>query len=98
MEYICFKDAYDALVKDNNGVLPDLYEITDVTISSNMCNSSEKITVADVVAHALVEMSTFRPVKPAILLIETEQFYLPITASEPLQLDKLLDQAMVSIN
>lgn len=98
MEYTCYRDAYDALVKDNDGVLPDLYEITDVIISSNVCNLLGKLTVADVVAHALVEMSTSGPVKSDISLIRTEQLYLPITASEPLQLGKLLNQAMVSIN
>lgn len=98
MEYTCYKDAYDALVKDNDGVLPDLYEITDIIISNNICNLAGKLTVADVVAHALVEMSTSGPVKSDIALIRTEQLYLPITASEPLQLDKLLDQAIVSVN
>lgn len=95
MEYSCYKDAYDALVKDNEGVLPDLYELTDITISSNLCNSVGVLTVADVVAHALVEMSVSKPSNPQI---RTEQLYLPTTTSEPLQLDKLLDQAIVSIN
>lgn len=84
MEYACYEDAYDALVKDNDGVLPDLYEIADVTISANICNLLGKLTVADVVAYALVEMSTSGHVKSNISSSRTEQLYLPITASEPL--------------
>ncbi|RZJ85910.1 MAG: hypothetical protein EOO60_14150 [Hymenobacter sp.] len=98
MEYNCYEDAYAALVKDNDGVLPDLYEITDITISSQLCNLLENLTVADIVAHALVEVSRLKSSEPSRLPATTESLYVAVPTGEPLHLDKLLDQAVASLN
>jgi hypothetical protein len=98
MEFTCYEDAYAAVVKDNDGVLPDLYEITDITISSHLCALAEKLTVADIVAHALVELSMLKAATPSKRLATSEPLYVSAATGEILHLDKLLDQAVASVN
>ena len=63
MNYSCYQEAYDVLVKENDGVLPDLYEVADLTVAGHPSAAHPPLTVADVVALALVEMST----QPAVV-------------------------------
>jgi hypothetical protein len=57
MNYACYQEAYEALVKGNNGVLPDLYELAEFTVAHQPEPWQASLTVADVVALALVEIS-----------------------------------------
>jgi hypothetical protein len=92
MTYNYYYEAYDALVKENDGVLPDLYELANLTISCHPANLLPTMTVADVVALALVEMSTLRTATPIIQ-------QLPVAAQNRLvDLDELLAHAVVSRN
>ncbi|RZJ58395.1 MAG: hypothetical protein EOO55_00805 [Hymenobacter sp.] len=58
MNYLCYKDAFSALIEENDGVLPDLYEEVDITISCHPADAPALATVADVVAYAIIETST----------------------------------------
>lgn len=93
MVYNYYYEAYDALVKDNDGVLPDLYESANLIISCHPSNLLSSLTVADVVALALVEVSAMaaarrdRPQPPQIMASTT-----------PVDLDELLARAVVSSN
>ena len=98
MEYAYYKDAYDALVKDNDGVLPDLYEEVNFIIYCHPSNSVAIRTVADVVAHALVEVSTAKAAAPGTSPGMIQLPYVPTPTGELLFLDKLLDCAVVSLN
>jgi hypothetical protein len=57
MNYACYQEAYEALVKGNDGVLPDLYEVAEFTVANQPEPWQTPLTVADVVARALVEVS-----------------------------------------
>ncbi|MGI4820131.1 MAG: hypothetical protein ACRYFV_02860 [Janthinobacterium lividum] len=57
MNYACYQEAYEALVKENDGVLPDLYELAEFTVANEPELWQAPLTVADVVAMALVEVS-----------------------------------------
>jgi hypothetical protein len=94
MIYNYYYEAYDALVKDNDGVLPDLYELANLTISCHPPDLLPTMTVADVVALALVEMSTMVTVVPTV-------HHLPVptvTHNGLVDLDELLAHAVVSRN
>jgi len=98
MEYSCYKDAFNAVVEDNDGVLPDLYEVFDFIVYSRPCNLTGPLTVAEIVAYALLEASE---IKAANVLAEPSAIqlpYVPVAVGEPLYLDKLLDQAVTSLN
>ena len=98
MEYTCYKEAFDAVVEDNDGVLPDLYEVFDFTISCRPSNLQGALTVAEIVAYALLEMSVSKVVAPLVVQSLPPLFYVPVLVGEPLYLDKLLDQAGASLN
>ena len=98
MEYSCYKDAFDAVVEDNDGVLPDLYEVFDFIISCRPSNLQGVLTVAEVVAYALIEMSESKVVVPRVVPSRASLLYVPATVGEPLYLDKLLDLAGASLN
>ena len=73
MNYSCYKEAFSALVEENDGVLPDLYETINITISCHPAEGPALTTVADVVAYAIIEASLeFRaaatPPQPVLLL------------------------------
>jgi hypothetical protein len=98
MNYLCYKEAFSALVDGNDGVLPDLYEEINFTISCHPTNAPILSTVADVVAYAIIEAShefraaTIKP-QPTILL--------PVPArisSELLGVERLLTVAGSSYN
>jgi hypothetical protein len=94
MVYNYYYEAYDALVKENDGVLPDLYELANLTISCHPADLLSSMTVADVVALALVEMSTL--VTPTSTV-----HHLPVatvTHNGLVDLDELLAHAVVSRN
>jgi hypothetical protein len=94
MIYNYYYEAYDALVKDNDGVLPDLYELANLTISCHPSNLLPTMTVADVVALALVEMSTLTTVASTFQ-------HLPVAPAAPsglVDLDELLAHAVASRN
>lgn len=98
MEYSCYKDAFAAVVEDNDGVLPDLYEVFDFTIYCRPSNLQGLPTVAEIVAYAFLEESEAKransPSVPCVMQLP----YVLVSASEPLYLDKLLDQAVTSLN
>ncbi|RZK31030.1 MAG: hypothetical protein EOO61_18535 [Hymenobacter sp.] len=98
MEFTCYEAAYAAVVKDNDGVLPDLYETTDITILNQPYNSAKKLTVADIVANALVEVSMLKATTPSKQPITSEPLYVEASTGELLHIDKLLDQAVTSVN
>jgi hypothetical protein len=98
MECACYQDAFEALVKDNDGVLPDLYEVFDFIIYSYSSNSVVRMTVAEVVALALVEVSTAKAAAPSTSLGTVKLPYASIPIGQPLQLDTLLDHAVASLN
>ncbi len=58
MNCSCYQEAYDVLVRGNDGILPDLYEVAGLTVADQPVAPALPLTVADVVALALVEMST----------------------------------------
>lgn len=98
MEYSCYKDAFDAVVEDNDGVLPDLYEVFDFIIYCRPSNLKGPLTVAEIVAYALLEASEAEVAATPILSSVNELPYIPTLVGEPLYLDKLLDQAVASLN
>lgn len=98
MEYSCYKDAFDAVVEDNDGVLPDLYEVFDFIIYCRPSNLEGPLTVAEIVAHALLEASEVQVASAVVASSVLELPYVPVAVSEPLYLDKLLDQAVASLN
>jgi hypothetical protein len=57
MNYTCYPEAYEALVKGHDGVLPDLYELAEFTVANQPEPWQTPLTVADIVALALVEVS-----------------------------------------
>jgi hypothetical protein len=57
MNYLSYKDAFSALVQENDGVLPDLYETINITIFCHPAEAPPITTVADVVAYAIIEAS-----------------------------------------
>lgn len=57
MTYPSYKEAFAALVQENDGVLPDLYETVNITIFCHPTDAPAITTVADVVAYAIVEAS-----------------------------------------
>lgn len=57
MNYLSYKDAFSALVQENDGVLPDLYETINITIFCHPAGAPPIATVADVVAYAIIEAS-----------------------------------------
>jgi hypothetical protein len=57
MNYLSYKEAFSALVQENDGVLPDLYETVDLTIFCHPVDAPPISTVADVVAYAIIETS-----------------------------------------
>jgi hypothetical protein len=94
MIYNYYYEAYEALVKDNDGVLPDLYELANLIISCHPSNLLPSMTVADVVALALVEMHTLTTVMP------TPQFLpiAPVIGTKFVDLDDLLTRAAIATN
>ena len=98
MEYSCYKEAFDAVVKDNDGVLPDLYEVFDFMIYSRPSNLSEPLTVAEIVAYALIEAREARVIHSIVEPNEDQLPRVPALVGEPQYLTKLFDQAAVSLN
>lgn len=98
MNYSCYKEAFSALVAENDGVLPDLYESLDITISCHPAEAPILATVADVVAYAIIEASLeFRtvavPPQPVLVLPPPVR-----THSNLVDLECLLMQAAASYN
>lgn len=87
MNYLSYKDAFSALVQENDGVLPDLYETVTLTILCHPAEAPPIATVADVVAYAIVETSeefrvaAFRR-QPASLVSATGRFAGPYLGFE----------------
>ena len=106
MEYSCYKDAFDAVVEDNDGVLPDLYEVFDFIIYCRPSNLEVPLTVAEIVAYAFLEESEAKVVGSVMVPVASSVMvpsvlplpYVPVSVGEPLYLDKLLDQAVTSLN
>ncbi|RZK38370.1 MAG: hypothetical protein EOO61_08015 [Hymenobacter sp.] len=98
MKYLCYKDAFDAVVRDNDGVLPDLYEVFDFIIYCRPSNLTGPLTVAEIVAYSLLEASEAKAAKVLVVPSVVQLAYVPVLAGEPLYLDKLLDQAVASLN
>ncbi|TVT43744.1 hypothetical protein FNT36_06565 [Hymenobacter setariae] len=98
MEYSCYKEAFDAVVKDNDGVLPDLYEVFDFIIYSRPSNLSEPLTVAEIVAYALIEAREARVIHSIVEPNKNQLPMVPALVGEPQYLTKLFDQAAVSLN
>ena len=98
MEYLSYQDAFDALVQENDGVLPDLYEDTDITISGNAPKLAVRLTVADIVAQAIIEMSVALLAKPTEQPVATKPPRAPVAIGKSLRFDKLLGRAAVSLN
>lgn len=98
MNYSCYKEAFSALVQENDGVLPDLYESINITISCHPANAPALSTVADVVAYAIIEAShEFRAV--AVISQPSVLRPLPARASHELVcLEHLVTQAAASYN
>jgi len=87
MNYLSYKEAFSALVQENDGVLPDLYETVNITIFCHPFDAPPITTVADVVAYAIIEASEeFRvPVhhpQPAVLVSATGEFSGPYIGFE----------------
>ena len=98
MNYLSYKEAFSALVQENDGVLPDLYETVDLTIFCHPADAPPISTVADVVAYAIIEASDeFRvPAfirQPAQLVSTTHEFAGPYVGFE-----RILEQAITSYN
>jgi hypothetical protein len=98
MEYSCYKDAFDAVVDDNDGVLPDLYEVFDYIIYCRPAYLTGPLTVAEIVAHALIEASETTVVSPLAVPSMVHLPSMSVAAGELLYLDKLLDQAITCLN
>lgn len=95
MIYNYYYEAYDALVQDNDGVLPDLYELANVVISCHPSNLLDSLTVADVVALALVEVSTMSATVNSLSQVQPATSLL---LGPPVNLEVWLAQAVVSSN
>lgn len=95
MVYNHYYEAYDALVQGNDGVLPDLYEFANLTISCHPANSLASLTVADVVALALVEVSIISATTGRISNLQPATS--PLLGS-PVDLEVWLAQAVVCNN
>ncbi|RZJ93290.1 MAG: hypothetical protein EOO60_04965 [Hymenobacter sp.] len=98
MNYSCYKEAFSALVAENDGVLPDLYELIDITISCHPAEAPVLATVADVVAYAIIEASlefshTALALRPVVALPQPTR-----TSSKLVDLDCLVTQAAASFN
>lgn len=98
MNYLCYKEAFSALVAENDGVLPDLYELVDITISCHPTEAPILATVADIVAYAIIEASLeFRPValdlQPVVALPQPAHI-----SNKLVNLDCLVTQAAASFN
>lgn len=98
MEYSCYKDAFDAVVEDNDGVLPDLYEVFDFIIYCRPSNLKGPLTVAEIVAYAFLEVSEAKVSHSIVVPDIIHLPYVPVSVGQPLYLDKLLDQAVTSLN
>jgi len=98
MEYSCYKDAFNAVVEDNDGVLPDLYEVFDFIVYSRPSNLTGPLTVAEIVAYAFLEASEAKVAKVLVAPSVAQLPYVLVSVGEPLYLDKLLDQAVTSLN
>jgi hypothetical protein len=98
MEYSCYKDAFTAVVEDNDGVLPDLYEVFDFIINCRPSYLIGPLTVAEIVANALVEASETLVANVPVVLNALHLPYVSVSVGEPLYLDELLDQAVTSLN
>ncbi len=72
MNYLSYKEAFSALVQENDGVLPDLYETVEITIFCHPADALPITTVADVVAYAIIEAS--------------DEFRVPAFSRQPVQL------------
>lgn len=98
MNYLSYKEAFSALVQENDGILPDLYEFINITISCHPISAPALTTVADVVAYALIETSTEIQ---AEAVVQQSTILVPTTAlvsSRFVCLESLLDQAIASYN
>lgn len=87
MNYLSYKDAFSALVQENDGVLPDLYETVNLTIFCHPIDAPPISTVADVVAYAIIEASDeFRVAafmrQPACLVTAADRFAGPYVGFE----------------
>jgi hypothetical protein len=87
MNYTSYKDAFSALVQENDGVLPDLYETVSFTIFCHPADAPPITTVADVVAYAIIETSDeFRVAafmrQPACLVPVADRFAGPYLGFE----------------
>ncbi len=98
MNYLSYKEAFSALVQDNDGVLPDLYEIINITISCHPANAPILTTVADVVAYALIETSDELRVKVPYQKPKSMPPATTVFAGQVVLLDSLLDQAIACRN
>lgn len=98
MNYLSYKEAFSALVQENDGVLPDLYETVEITIFCHPADAPPISTVADVVAYAIIEASDeFRvPAfcrQPAQLVPAAHEYAGPYTGFE-----RVLEQAITCYN
>ncbi len=98
MEYYCYREAFDAVVKDNDGILPDLYEVFDFIIYCRPASLRGPVTVAEIVAHALIETSEAKIISSVSMPSVPQVPYIPVEAGGLLYLDKLLDQAAAFLN
>jgi hypothetical protein len=97
MEYYCYEDAFYAVVQDNDGILPDLHEVFDFIMYCRPSNLVGPLTVAEIVTYALLEVSAPRVSSPVEVHSIQHVAAAPV-AGELLYLDKLLDQAVASLN
>lgn len=95
MEYYCYKDAFDAVVEDNDGVLPDLYEVFDFILYCRPAHLEGPVTVAEIVAYALIEASEAK-INSASSVSQLPS--VPVEVGGLLYLDKFIDQAVASLN
>ena len=98
MNYLSYKDAFSALVQENDGVLPDLYETVSLTIFCHPADALPIATVADVVAYAIIETSDeFRVAsfmrQPVCLVTTADRF-----AGPYLGFEHILEQATTFYN
>jgi hypothetical protein len=98
MEYYCYKDAFDAVVEDNDGVLPDLYEVFDFILYCRPTHLEGPVTVAEIVAYALIEASEAKTKSAASVPSVPPLPSAPVEVGGLLYLDKFIDQAVASLN
>jgi hypothetical protein len=98
MEYYCYKDAFDAVVEDNEGVLPDLYEVFDFILYCRPAHLEGPVTVAEIVAYALIEASEAKINSAASVPRVPQMPAVPMETGGLLYLDKFIDQAVASLN